>query len=329
VDTGLRWSELGSLRRSSFDFDSDPATVYIQARYAKNRKDDWLPLRPDLVADLRRHMALFLPEAWAFNMPKTRGAEMLRVDLEAAGIPYDNELGRSDFHSLRHTFASLLNASNVPMLTAQKLLRHSDPKLTANIYTHVLVEAKADALSRLPKIAAAPERAAAAKTGTTDSAEGIAGAGQSGNTKKPSRKIDWKIDWSRANVNRETRTCADAANTREPARGAMPENEKPSVPQGVSEGNHNRHPPGDSTPCSQTRNLDTEIATRTTTDSCTETGKGSTDKSTGTENPRGGPLRTTGDKAGSFEIAAVISAWPFVPEQIRTAVLAVLGPWLG
>ncbi len=48
-------------------------------------------------------------------------------------------------------------------------MRHSDPKLTAGIYTHVLVADKADELAKLPKIAAtfATEREAAAKTGTT------------------------------------------------------------------------------------------------------------------------------------------------------------------
>jgi integrase len=41
------------------------------------------------------------------------------------------------WHDLRHSTASLLNVAGVPLAEAQKILRHSDPKLTAEIYTHV------------------------------------------------------------------------------------------------------------------------------------------------------------------------------------------------
>jgi integrase len=35
------------------------------------------------------------------------------------------------FHDLRHTTASLLQQSNVPMAVVQKVLRHRDPRLTS------------------------------------------------------------------------------------------------------------------------------------------------------------------------------------------------------
>ncbi len=40
-----------------------------------------------------------------------------------------------DIHSLRMTFSSMLAAAGVPLTTAQYLMRHSDPKLTASVYT--------------------------------------------------------------------------------------------------------------------------------------------------------------------------------------------------
>jgi len=40
------------------------------------------------------------------------------------------------FHDLRHTAASLFLQANVPLHVVQKLLRHRDPKLTANVYGH-------------------------------------------------------------------------------------------------------------------------------------------------------------------------------------------------
>ena len=41
-------------------------------------------------------------------------------------------------HSLRHTYAYLLKSKGVHVTTAQRLLGHSDPKITLAIYTQVL-----------------------------------------------------------------------------------------------------------------------------------------------------------------------------------------------
>ena len=40
-------------------------------------------------------------------------------------------------HELRHTFCTILFESGVDVLTAQKLMGHSDPKITMDIYTHL------------------------------------------------------------------------------------------------------------------------------------------------------------------------------------------------
>jgi integrase len=61
---------------------------------------------------------------------------VLDLDLAAAGIPKTDERGRIvDVHSLRMTFGTWLARAGVPLTTAQKLMRHSDPKLTSNLYT--------------------------------------------------------------------------------------------------------------------------------------------------------------------------------------------------
>ena len=41
-------------------------------------------------------------------------------------------------HSLRHTYAYLLKKKGIHVTTAQRLLGHSDPKVTLSIYTRVL-----------------------------------------------------------------------------------------------------------------------------------------------------------------------------------------------
>ena len=56
--------------------------------------------------------------------PKT-----LRKVLKAHGV---------DIHSLRHTYAYLLKQQGVHVTTAQRLLGHSDPRVTMNVYTQVL-----------------------------------------------------------------------------------------------------------------------------------------------------------------------------------------------
>ncbi len=99
--------------------------------------------------------------------PKT-GAPMLKRDLEPAGIEYENEYGKADFHALRHTFCSLLARSGVQPQTAQRLMRHSDINLTMKHYTHILLDDKRMAVSSLPRINI--EEKVAEATGTEDAA---------------------------------------------------------------------------------------------------------------------------------------------------------------
>ena len=70
-----------------------------------------------------------------------RIARMIRFDLAAAGVEYKvdgpNGPEYADFHALRHSFVTALAAAGVNSAELQKLARHSDPRLTLNIYTHV------------------------------------------------------------------------------------------------------------------------------------------------------------------------------------------------
>ncbi|HMF17488.1 MAG TPA: tyrosine-type recombinase/integrase, partial [Gemmataceae bacterium] len=55
--TGLRASELGSLRPSSLDLDADPPTATVGAAYSKHRRRDIVPLPRDVAELLRKYMA--------------------------------------------------------------------------------------------------------------------------------------------------------------------------------------------------------------------------------------------------------------------------------
>ena len=61
--------------------------------------------------------------------------------LEAAGIERQDAHGGSiDIHALRHTTATRLARSGTPLAITQRILGHSDPKLTARVYTHLGAE---------------------------------------------------------------------------------------------------------------------------------------------------------------------------------------------
>jgi integrase len=126
--------------------------VTVQAAYSKHRRDDIQPLRKD-VAEIMRGYLAGRPrdrQLWPGTWPDV-GAEMLRKDLEAAGLPYKDEDGRVlDFHGLRHTFISSLAASGLHPKVAQVLARHSTITLTMDYYTQLERVDIARDLERLP-----------------------------------------------------------------------------------------------------------------------------------------------------------------------------------
>lgn len=188
VETGLRAGELRSLTRASFILDGDEPSVTISAAYAKNRRQDTLPLRPTTAGMLEDFLSGKLPAAVAFNVPdRTAVARMFRADLEAARekwlseaptpeerakreqsnfLRYVDDAGHyADFHSLRHTFISNLATGGVHPKTAQQLARHSTIGLTMDRYSHTLRGQLADALDVLPTLPI-PDVQEALATGT-------------------------------------------------------------------------------------------------------------------------------------------------------------------
>lgn len=152
--TGLRCSELGSLTPASFDLDSSPPTVTVEAGYSKHRRKDLQVMRIDLAGIVREYIDgrpandVLWPGSWT-----EAGAEMIRIDLESAGIPYVDETGRVyDFHALRHQFISGLALGGVHPKVAQELARHSDIRLTMNTYSHIGLLEHSAGLEKLPSI---------------------------------------------------------------------------------------------------------------------------------------------------------------------------------
>ena len=178
--TGLRRGEIGSLTLRNFRLDANPPTVTVEASYSKHRREDRQILHPDLVKRLQKWLRDRKPEPDEILFPISertcgvdrRTSEMMMQDLEAARniwieespdaktrkqreasdfLKYKDSQGRfADFHSLRHTFVTNLCKADISPKTAQTLARHSDIRLTMNVYTHVDEKEQAAAIERLP-----------------------------------------------------------------------------------------------------------------------------------------------------------------------------------
>jgi integrase len=171
IGTGFRAEELRTLTPGRFDLDSDRPTVKTLACYTKNGKEAVQPISAALTARLRPWVASRTPGKPVFGKLTPRTAEMLRVDLEAAGIPYETDSGFADFHSLRGDFISYLVLSGASIKTCQTLARHHDPRLTIGIYAKASLHDIAGAVESLPDLTArAPEPEALRMTGTDSGA---------------------------------------------------------------------------------------------------------------------------------------------------------------
>ena len=152
AETGFRANEVRSLTAASFKLDTLPPMVTVKASCTKNGRMDTLALSDGLAMRMRQHFETKLPTMPAFTIT-TRCAEMIRSDLELAGIPaVDDAGGHFDFHALRVQCASNLARNGVSVPVAMARLRHSDPKLTMNVYTKLGYGDQTQALQALPKI---------------------------------------------------------------------------------------------------------------------------------------------------------------------------------
>lgn len=175
--TGLRASELASLTTRSFSLEGPMPTVAVDARFSKRRRNDVLPLEPWLADELRDYLDGREPDSRIWPALR-RSAEMIRADLGAArrawlaSAPSEEErerrhasehlqardkAGRTlDFHALRHTAITRWASSIKSPKTVQSLARHSDVRLTFEVYAKCGLREQAQAIASLPRIAARP-----------------------------------------------------------------------------------------------------------------------------------------------------------------------------
>lgn len=136
--TGLRMNEVRLLRVSDLNLGGKSPRIELRGSTTKNGKADFIPFTPEVIAMLRRRVDGLKPSDPAFDIP----ADLIKrfhADCKRAGIKQIDDRGkRIDLHALRKTFGTRLAKAGVPLTVTQRLMRHSNPKLTSNLYTDVL-----------------------------------------------------------------------------------------------------------------------------------------------------------------------------------------------
>lgn len=156
--TGYRRKELASLTLRSLSLDGPAPCVRVKSRSTKNAKEASIPLHPSVAGELRTWLQsrgdlsqdapIFALRGSGGDLRKT--SKMMRRDLEAAKLPYQDENGLfADFHANRATFITRLIESGVHIFRAQLLARHGDPKTTA-IYSKATDRQLLDEVGKLP-----------------------------------------------------------------------------------------------------------------------------------------------------------------------------------
>ena len=158
VWTGLRRNEIRQLIWGDVFLDCLPGKIVLRAKTTKSKRADSLPIHPQLAEELRSWKpANAAPsDKIVSTVPHMK---TLRADLAMAKIPYKDSAGRYvDFHSLRVSLSTMLAANKVSPRAAQALMRHTDPRLTASVYTDEKLLPLAAELQSVPDIDIKPSR---------------------------------------------------------------------------------------------------------------------------------------------------------------------------
>ena len=116
-----------------------------------------IPLDPDLAAEILKYKngtTYVQPTDYVFagDSGKPRWQETILADhikpaASAAGIQ-----GKVGWHTLRHSYSTLLRSLGADVKVQQELLRHADIATTMNIYTQAVSEQKREAASKVARV---------------------------------------------------------------------------------------------------------------------------------------------------------------------------------
>ncbi len=152
VLTGLRKNELASLTVGQFHHETGKSFITLKPKDEKNGQGSRIELMDGLADELREHCKGQPASTRLLNVP-TGLLRILDRDLKAAGIPKVDDRGLCvHVHAMRKTTCTMLNKAGVPARVAQKIMRHSDIKLTMTVYTDEGQLDVRNALDQMPAV---------------------------------------------------------------------------------------------------------------------------------------------------------------------------------
>ena len=158
VTTAFRPQELAQLTPTDFTLEGPNPFVRLSGSKTKNAKLAEQALTLDLATAMRDYLTNrpatepVWPGTWS-----DRAADLLRVDLSDAGIPYtkpgvDGKVCVVSFYSLRHSAGLLAEQGGATLREVMTLMRHSDPKLTMRTYGRLRRDEMTKTVANMPTI---------------------------------------------------------------------------------------------------------------------------------------------------------------------------------
>jgi len=154
--TGARKNEARRLRWSDVELGEKPCVRFVDEN-TKSSVKRAVPLHPDLAEVLKTE---FIRDASEDGKASATGmlvfypfpsSDALHADLKHAGIDRKDAGGRVvHFHAFRKTFQTWGAVAGVGQRSAQEMLGHSDPSLTAGVYTDVAALQLHHEVAKLP-----------------------------------------------------------------------------------------------------------------------------------------------------------------------------------
>jgi integrase len=161
--TGVRAGELLGLKVDDLDFER--RLIHIRRSVIRGRVQSVkskasqkpLPLPDALVEILKQFLRTWreTPERWLFVNNRTRPYSADKVvTLKLWPILDALKIARCGLHAFRHFHASMLLELGAAPQVAQAQMRHSDPRVTLEVYGHVVGESQRKAVERVAEILA-------------------------------------------------------------------------------------------------------------------------------------------------------------------------------
>lgn len=170
--TGLRRNELKQIAWS--DVDPDQQSLRVRREVGKAKREDFIPLRSEMIAELesikpkdaKLNDPIFgtLPrittfhgdccrarEAWVNQASSDKEREERRQTTFLAR--YDTEGRQLDLHCLRTTLGTRMAKNRITPQIAQRIMRHSDVRITMEHYNDLRMSDDSAAMEGLPELA--------------------------------------------------------------------------------------------------------------------------------------------------------------------------------